>query len=324
VSTAEPKTGDPIVDIIPPNPPAPRTYAHARRWTTLTYNGQVVRRHDALLCLSDMWRAAGKPPGRRPRDWLALEETARLRRHLLDDPPGDDEAGPALEAARSGLFEVEADGLVACFRGRRHGPGGVWAHWQLALSYARHLSPGFHAWCNTAARATMERRGRRTPLDGEEFALLRRLLREFDRLHRRHDDADRHAADLTALLVSAQDLLLGRRRPFGPRARALIRAAVDREPYFGRCPCCCLVRVLAEGGRQVLAGAEFDHFFHCGLNRPEQGWLICESCHAELSKGGYLARSARLPEFRAFQLAVVNQRRGVATTPIPIRLASSA
>ena len=33
--------------------------------------------------------------------------------------------------------------------------GGTWAHWQLALTYARYLSPPFHLWCNTVVRAAM-------------------------------------------------------------------------------------------------------------------------------------------------------------------------
>ena len=56
--------------------------------------------------------------------------------------------------------------------------------------------------------------------------------------------------------------------------------------------------------RQVGAGAQFDHFYHRGLNRPEHGWLVCKSCHHELTYGGYLARFARMPEFRRHQDAV--------------------
>ncbi len=58
-----------------------------------------------------------------------------------------------------------------------------------------------------------------------------------------------------------------------------------------------------------VPGAEFDHFFHRGLNRPEHDWLICAACHAELTHGGYLVRFMRVPEFRAFQAAVLEHRR---------------
>ena len=48
---------------------------------------------------------------------------------------------------------------------------------------------------------------------------------------------------------------------------------------------------------------------HRGLNRPEHGWLVCRACHAELTHGGYLVRFLRMPEFRAFQAAVLEHRR---------------
>jgi hypothetical protein len=55
--------------------------------------------------------------------------------------------------------------------------------------------------------------------------------------------------------------------------------------------------------------AEFDHFFHRGLNKPEHGWLVCAAFHTELTHAGYLARFGRMPEFRSFQAAVLVQRR---------------
>ena len=68
------------------------------------------------------------------------------------------------------------------------------------------------------------------------------------------------------------------------------------------------MRVLTGRGRPV-PGAEYDHFFHRGLNRPEHGWLVCAACHAELTHGGYLVRFMRMPEFRAFQGVVLAHRR---------------
>jgi hypothetical protein len=116
------------------------------------------------------------------------------------------------------------------------------------------------------------------------------------------------------LLLSAQDLLLGKRRDFSERSQAAITRVVAAEPFDGQCPCCSREPVLTEAGRPA-PGAEFDHFFHRGLNRPEHGWLVCPACHAELTHGGYLARFARLPEFRAFQAAVLEQRRRAQAKP---------
>ncbi|MBL6459224.1 hypothetical protein JMJ55_28275, partial [Belnapia sp. T6] len=117
-------------------------------------------------------------------------------------------------------------------------------------------------------RAAMEH------LDGPEAGedpLLEHILQQFRALHRRLDTVDRHAADLMFLLLSSQDLLLGKRRPFSDRSQAIIRAVVATEPFEGQCPCCQQAPVL-DGAGQPLAGAEFDHFFHRGLNRPEHGW----------------------------------------------------
>ncbi len=287
-------------------PPAADTEA-------LTYQGSAIRRRGAMLNLTDMWRAAGGPPHRRPADWLALEETARFRAYAAGHwtEPGDDAA--PLNADHAGIHgpggpEPEGDGLVAAARG---GGGGTWAHWQLALAYARYLSPRFHLWCNTVVRAAMERRhppAQAWPAPPSRDPLLHYLERRFRGMHERLDTLDRHAADLMLLLLSLQDLLLGRRREFTELSRATIRAVVAAEPYDWLCPCCGSGTVLDAAGRAV-AGAEYDHFFHRGLNRPEHGWLVCRACHLELTGGGYLARFARVQEFRAFQAAVLEYRR---------------
>ncbi|MBK1662816.1 KilA-N domain-containing protein, partial [Paracraurococcus ruber] len=262
--------------------------------STLTYQGRPIRLRGTMLNLTDMWRAAGSPEYRRPTSWLILEDTLRFRAHArahwteLDEPAGDN-------VVHDHIFHLDPDGLVATARGRN---GGTWAHWQLALAYARYLSPAFHLWCNTVVRRAME--WRLGPPAAAHDPLLLHLAQQFRDLHRRLDDVERHAADLMFLLVSAQELVLGNRLEFTGLTRATILKAVAAEPFDGQCPCCLREPVLTEAGRPA-PGAEFDHFFHRGLNRPEHGWLICQTCHAELTHGGYLVRFLRMPEFRAFQ-----------------------
>ena len=286
----------------------PPPVSEDRSGDALSYQGSPIRLRGAMLNLTDMWKAAGRPDNRRPADWLALEETLRFRSYAgthwteVDDPV-------ASNAGHAGIWTLDGDGFVATARGNR---GGTWAHWQLALSYARYLSPPFHLWCNTVVRAAMERQGGRS--DAGDDPLLHHLAQQFRQVHRRLDTLDRHAADLMFLQLSAQEVVLGTRRNFSERSQASIAQAVAAEPYDGQCPCCGTVPVLAKGGRPV-AGAEFDHFFHRGLNRPEHGWLICPECHAELSHGGYLARFMRTAEFRAFQGAVLEHRRRTRTRP---------
>jgi hypothetical protein len=301
------------------------TYTPVSGAGSLSYGGRIIRQRGAMLNLTDMWKAACAPENQRPGDWLALDETGRFRAYAgthaagIDPGPADNtgqdgilarygapatkvDGAAADNAGQGGILDCDSDGLVATLRGRL---GGTWAHWQLALSYARYLSPQFHLWCNTVVRSAMEH------LDGPEAGedpLLRHVLQQFRALHRRLDTVDRHAADLMFLLLSSQDLLLGKRRHFSDRSQAVIRAVVAAEPFEGQCPCCNRNPVLSADG-QPLAGAELDHFFHRGLNRPEHGWLICAPCHTDLTHGGYLVRFMRMPEFRAFQGAVLEHRR---------------
>jgi hypothetical protein len=106
----------------------------------LRYQGTPIRLRGAMLNLTDMWQAAGRPEHRRPTNWLILEETRRFRTHARthwterEEPVADN-------AILDGIIRIDRDGFVATLRGRR---GGTWAHWQLALSYARYLSPPFH------------------------------------------------------------------------------------------------------------------------------------------------------------------------------------
>ncbi|MFC7694959.1 hypothetical protein ACFQY5_40785 [Paeniroseomonas aquatica] len=138
--------------------------------------------------------------------------------------------------------------------------------------------------------------------------MAQQIAQHFQRLHHRLDILDRHAADLMLLQLSARDLLVGERRRFSEETRTIIVKVTAAEPFLGQCPCCGIAPVLTLA-RQPIPGAEFDHVFHRGLNRPEHGWLVCPACHAELTYGGYLARFARIPEFRAFQAKVLAYRR---------------
>jgi hypothetical protein len=275
----------------------------------LSYQGTTIRLRGAMLNLTDIWRAAGRPKDQRPADWLALEETQRFRAYAGAHWT-DTEDPLALETGLAGIWHTDSDGFVAVVRGSQ---GGTWAHWQLALSYARHLSPAFHLWCNTVLRTGMKRLG--DDASWEDDQLPPHLAKQFRQLHRRLDILDRHAADLMFLVLSSQDLLLGNRRPFSVRSQAAILRVAAAEPFVGRCPCCSHAPVLTEAG-QPASGAEFDHFFHRGLNRPEHGWLVCTACHAELTHGGYLARFSRMAEFRAFQTAVLEQRRRAQPRPV--------
>ena len=164
----------------------------------LTYEGTDIRQRGLMLNLTDMWRAAGGPAYRRPTLWLDMEETKRVRTYVRWRWSNIGSYEPDLIVTHGDIKRAEPDGLVLTTRGQR---GETWAHWQLALSYARHLSPAFHTWGNTVIRSTMERFG--GPPRGRD-AVLRYVEHQFERLHRKLDHVNRHAADQMFLLVSTQ------------------------------------------------------------------------------------------------------------------------
>jgi len=108
---------------------------------TLTKNqifyGDVQVRNDAhgFISLNDMWMAAGCPEGKRdPRRWK-------------------DEAGYEFTEHIAKSLNVRLADIYKTTRGRF---GGTWAHWQIALAYAKYLSPEFHAWANQAIKDRIE------------------------------------------------------------------------------------------------------------------------------------------------------------------------
>src|SRR4051812_2228970 len=227
--------------------------------SALSYQGKPIRLRGTMLNLTDMWRAAGCPEYRRPVHWLVLEETTQFRAHAQQHLAEPDEP-VSQNIIQDDIIRLDPDGFVATLRGRN---GGTWAHWQLALSYARYLSPSFHLWCNTVVRAAMEQGATVPAADPDPLRL--HLTRQFRDLHHRLDTLERHAADLMFLVLSAQDIMLDKRRDFTGRTQVTIVRVTAAEPFEGRCPCCRREPVLTEANRPV-PGAEFDHFFHRGLN----------------------------------------------------------
>lgn len=123
-------------DLFPPPTPS----------TALVYAGTPIAERHEMLSLTDMWTAArlkhvedgGDPAAfehRRPDDW---KKDAANRAFL-------DQVARTLNARPEGIWV-----------GKRGIGGGTFAHWQVALGYAKWISPEFHMWCNTVVRAHME------------------------------------------------------------------------------------------------------------------------------------------------------------------------
>lgn len=108
----------------------------------LSFNGVEIHARNEMLSLTDMWKAQGADPARRPVDWLRGEQAKRFILFMAED---------------LGMGEVGKShfGLVRGARGGEAG-GATFAHWQVAMAYAKYLSPEFHMWCNTVVRERME------------------------------------------------------------------------------------------------------------------------------------------------------------------------
>lgn len=100
----------------------------------LVYNGEVIRDKGEMLSLTDMWRAGGSVANREPFNWARKE-------------------GAAFIEAVSISQNLPTGQVLKARQGRN---GGTFAHWQIALAYAKYLSTEFHMWCNEVVRERME------------------------------------------------------------------------------------------------------------------------------------------------------------------------
>lgn len=101
----------------------------------LAFNGVEIHDRNEMLCLTDMWRAQGSDPAQRTSKWFELPTTRRFLEHV------------AL------VLNVRESDLLKSAPGRG---GATYAHWQVAMAYAKYLSDDFHMWCNTVVRERME------------------------------------------------------------------------------------------------------------------------------------------------------------------------
>jgi hypothetical protein len=110
----------------------------------LIYRGARIHERREMLSLTDMWKVSGSDPSKQPAKWRELPSSRMYASHV----------SVILRYSEDALFDTST---------RR---SGTWAHWQIALAYAKYLSPEFHMWCNTVVRERMEGR----PLEGRAAA----------------------------------------------------------------------------------------------------------------------------------------------------------
>lgn len=128
--------------------------------SALTVAGVLVRRDGEMWCITDMWRASGGPKGKRPAEYLRYDGAA-FAQFLCD----------SLDMGPAHIVKTRRIGGAS--------PGGeTWAHWQLALGYAKWISNEFHARVNDVYRAYTA--GQLVPRDGDEITRLTLRIRRLD------------------------------------------------------------------------------------------------------------------------------------------------
>ncbi len=275
----------------------------------ISFQGTPIRRTDERVNLTDMWRAAGSDPAKRPHEWLNLPGTAQFLEYL----------GENLKAEKSG-FEKPAEngGLFWTERGGRD--PGTWAHWQVGMAYAKYLSPEFHAWCNEVVRAHMEQV---QPMVLPS-AQIQHLLVTMGRIAENHDlglrtvagavhEVRAEVSTLGQRVSAVERHIIARRVDISTATKRIHRQTIVE--HGGMCPCCGKVRILETVNGNALAQCEYDHFYASNRAKLHETWLICKACHDHISRNPRGHEEVDL-QFKTHQLRV-SQTKGPQLDLIP-------
>lgn len=84
----------------------------------LVYQNNQINQRGEMLSLTDMWRAAGSDPSKRPADWARLPATNEFVAHIKD------------------TLKITDNEIISTIRGNC---AGTWGHWKVSLEYCRYL-----------------------------------------------------------------------------------------------------------------------------------------------------------------------------------------
>lgn len=91
---------------------------------------------DRLVSLTDLWRASGADENKKPAEWIRNKPSKEF------------------VSALAANLKVGIPTLTKVRRGKHF--AGTWAHWQIAMAYAKYLSPEFHQHVNEGFRQWQE------------------------------------------------------------------------------------------------------------------------------------------------------------------------
>jgi hypothetical protein len=98
----------------------------------LVLNSQVISNDGKeMISLTDLWKANGSIREQAPNFWVNQDSTQMFVE----------------------VLNATQNCIIKSKRGKN---GGTWAHWQIALAYAKYLNPQFHIQCNQWIKERIE------------------------------------------------------------------------------------------------------------------------------------------------------------------------
>ncbi|MGQ4272607.1 KilA-N domain-containing protein [Terrihabitans sp. B22-R8] len=125
----------------------------------IVLDGSRVPLKGEMVSLTGLWKAAGSDPSKQPAKWRELPSTKEFVAHVAD---------LILQKSENEIFSVTRGGKSPS----------TYAHWQIAMSYARYLDPAFAVRCNEVVRAHMEQQTA-VPSAGISEELLEAITRTY-------------------------------------------------------------------------------------------------------------------------------------------------
>lgn len=176
----------------------------------LSHNGvEIVADPDNLTSLTALWKAAGSQHSKRPNEWL--------------------KTGPADEFINSLAVTLKANRIALTKSRRGKNIGGVWAHWQVAMAYAKWLSPEFHQAVNAGfMQWYAEEKNPGLKLERSVDKLLTKgVTREWIKAR---VDGIVTRKELTGTMADHNCRQVGKLNPYAEATRSITMAAVGQTP----------------------------------------------------------------------------------------------
>lgn len=247
------------------------------------FEGVPVYGEADFMSLTDLWRAAGSPPNKRPAEWLRGEG-----REFVEHVSG-------MVGTHTALVSTEAGGREN---------GATWGYWEIALGYATDLNPALRRYVYQVFRHFIEGRLHADtpeteaeidaslkdagPAAGEMLAMFAALNAEIKGLRGEIVELRGKYPTIDEIQIAVDETVAKLRTAQRKRPTKLVQEAarwVIKTYYGSKCPACRTAVILNnEGG--VLPGVELDHHQDDATKtNVDTVWLLCKACHNGFTAG---------------------------------------